>query len=210
MLGRRSAAKYDTTWERIAKAVRDHVPGSRQREAFRQLATTMLLTYALRNADCHAKNLALLYTTRKDVHLSPVYDMLTTSVYASYQNSPPGTSFMGKKTWPPGKTRQRFITATFGIDAKERVNIIEAIGDAMSATAIQVREAMAVHPGFEDIGKRMLIAWQEGASGLRNPLTYAMGEWHAGEALLQRFRNYQVLGFLAIGVLMKNMRTNCV
>ncbi|MGH8805131.1 MAG: type II toxin-antitoxin system HipA family toxin, partial [Polaromonas sp.] len=89
LLGLRPAAKYDTTWERIARAVRDHVPGSRRLETFRQLATTLLLTYALRNADCHAKNLALLYTSRADVHLSPAYDMLTTSVYAGYQHNPP-------------------------------------------------------------------------------------------------------------------------
>ncbi len=184
LLGLRPAAKYDTTWERIAKAVRDHVPGSRQRDAFRQLATTLLLTYALRNADCHAKNLSMLYTTRKDVHLSPAYDMLTTSVYAGYQNSPPGISFMGKKTWAPGKTLQRFITATFGIAAKEQVEIIEAIGDAVSTAAVQVRDAMATHPGFEDIGKRMLIAWHEGVSGLHNRRTYAMSDWKPGEALV--------------------------
>lgn len=184
LVGLRPAAKYDTTWERIAKAVRDHVPGSRQRDAFQRLATTLLLTYALRNADCHAKNLSLLYTTRKDVHLSPAYDMLTTSVYAGYQNSPPGISFMGKKTWAPGKTLQRFITATFGIAAKEQVEIIEAIGDAVSTAAVQVRDAMGTHPGFEDIGKRMLIAWHEGVSGLHNRRTYAMSDWKPGEALM--------------------------
>ena len=32
LLGLRPAAKYETTWERIAKAVRDHVPGSRRYE----------------------------------------------------------------------------------------------------------------------------------------------------------------------------------
>ncbi|MGH8848989.1 MAG: type II toxin-antitoxin system HipA family toxin, partial [Polaromonas sp.] len=74
LLGLRPAAKYDTTWERIARGVRDHVPGERRLETYRQLATTLLLTYALRNADCHAKNLALLYTSRADVHLSPAYD----------------------------------------------------------------------------------------------------------------------------------------
>lgn len=54
LLGLRPAAKYDTTWERIAKAVRDHVPGPQRLDTYRQLATTLLLTYALRNADCHA------------------------------------------------------------------------------------------------------------------------------------------------------------
>lgn len=183
LLGLRPAAKYDTTWERIAKAVRDHVPGTQQRRAFYQLATTLLLTYALRNADCHAKNLALLYTSSRDVHLAPAFDMLTTSIYAGYQNSPPGISFMGKKTWVPGKTLQRFIAATFGIAIREQVNIIESIGDAVSATSGQVKEAMVAHPGFADIGKRLLAAWHEGVSGLRSERTYAMGEWRAGAAL---------------------------
>ena len=80
LLGMRPAAKYETTWERIAKAVRDHVQGPRQRETFQQLASTILLTYALRNADCHSKNVALRYTSREDVRLAPVYDMLTTCV----------------------------------------------------------------------------------------------------------------------------------
>lgn len=184
LLGLRPAAKYDTTWERIGKAVRDHVPGAQRLATNRQLATTLLLTYALRNADCHAKNLALLYTTRTDVRLSPVYDMLTTSIYAGYQHNPPGISFMGKKTWEPGKTLQRFITQNFGIAVRDQVQIIEAISDAVSATATQVRDAMKVHPGFVDIGKRMLLAWHEGVSSLRHQRTYALGDWQAGDAMI--------------------------
>ena len=44
------------------------------------------------------RGLALLYTGRADVQLSPAYDMLSTSVYAGYQHNPPGIEFMGKKT----------------------------------------------------------------------------------------------------------------
>ncbi len=84
--------------------MRDHVPGDRRLDTFRQLAKTLLLTYALRNADCHAKNLALLYTSPADAHLSPTYDMLSTSVYAGFAHNPPGIEFMGKKTWAPAKT----------------------------------------------------------------------------------------------------------
>ena len=47
--GLRPAQKYETTWERIARAVRDHVPGNRQYETFQRLAAILLLTYALRN-----------------------------------------------------------------------------------------------------------------------------------------------------------------
>ena len=182
LLGLRPAAKYDTTWERIARAVRDHVPGDRRLGTFRQLAKTLLLTYALRNADCHAKNLALLYTSRTDAHLSPTYDMLSTSVYAGFAHNPPGIEFMGKKTWAPGKNLQKFIATTFGIQPKEQQHIVQAISDAVADVAPLVRQAMLQHPGFEDIGKRMLIAWCEGVNGLRDQRVYAVGDWVAGAA----------------------------
>lgn len=182
LLGLRPVAKYDTTWERIARAVRDHVPGERRLETFRQFATALLLTYALRNADCHAKNIALLYTSRADAHLSPAYDMLTTNVYAGYQHNPPGIAFMGKKTWTPGKNLRNFIASTFGIPPREQTQIVEAISDAVADVAPQVRQSMQQHSRFEDIGKRMLTAWAEGVQGLRDRRTYAIGEWAEGEA----------------------------
>ena len=49
-------------------------------------------------------------------------------------------------------------------------------------TAPRVREAMVAHPGFEDIGKRMLMAWSEGVRGLRDQRVYAAGAWQAGDA----------------------------
>jgi serine/threonine-protein kinase HipA len=179
LLGLRPAAKYETTWERIARAVRDHVPGGRQYETFRRLTAILLLTYALRNADCHAKNIAMLYTSRADAHLSPAYDFLTTSVYAGYQLNPPGIGFLGKKTWTPGKNLMKFVTGTFGIPAREQAIILESISDSIAETVPLVREKMAEHPGFRDIGKRMLLAWQEGTTGLRDRRVYAVGDWPA-------------------------------
>ena len=184
LLGLRPAAKYNTTWERIAKAVRDHVPGPQRLTTFRQLSTTLLLTFALRNADCHAKNLALLYTNRADVHLSPTFDMLTTSVYDGFVHNPPGIEFMGKKTWRPGKQLQKFIAVTFGIPLKEQQHMVQAISDAVADVGREVRHAMSAHPGFEDIGQRMLLAWSEGIQGLRDERVYAVGDWVAGDAFV--------------------------
>ena len=174
LLGLRPAAKYETTWERIAKAVRDHVPMERRQETFRRMATILLLTYALRNADCHAKNLALLYSGNDDVHLAPAYDMITTAAYAEYSKNPPAISFMGKKTWLPGKSLHTFITATFGLPLRDQAEIVDRIATAMSAVGPSVREAMIEHPGFVEIGKRILQAWQEGIEGLRDRRIYAL------------------------------------
>ena len=44
--------------------------------------------------------------------------MITTVVYAGYEKNPPAISFMGRKTWAPGKTLSRFIAASFGVPLK--------------------------------------------------------------------------------------------
>ena len=182
LLGLRPAAKYETTWERIAKAVRDHVPVQNRSQTFHHMATMVLLTYALRNADCHAKNVALLYTGHDDVHLAPAYDMITTAAYPDYANNPPGIQLAGKKTWTPGKNLHKFITAVFGVPLREQIEIVEQIAAAMADVGPIVREAMNEHPGFVEIGKRMLQAWQEGITGLRDKRVYALGEMKLGEA----------------------------
>lgn len=182
LLGMRPADKYATTWERVAKAVRDHVPTAQRADTFRQLATLLLLTYALRNSDCHAKNVALRYSRPDDAHLAPAYDMVTTVAYPDYAKNPPGIAFMGKKTWAPGKSLHKFITATFNLPLREQTAIVERIAAAMAEVGPQVRAAMEEHPGFVAVGKRMLLAWREGIDGLRDKRTYALGDAPLGDA----------------------------
>lgn len=182
LLGLRPSAKYETTWERIAKAVRTYVQGAYHHETFQKLAAMLLLTYALKNADCHSKNVALLYTSRADALLAPAYDFFTTSVYSGYQDNPPGISFMGKKTWLPGKTLGAFITSNFGIPQREQKQLVERISDAVADVAPEVRKLMTRLPNFKDTGKRMLATWSEGVNILRGTRMYAMTPWKSGRA----------------------------
>ena len=182
LLGLRPAQKYETTWERIARAVRAHVPGRDRYGTFQKLAALLLLTYALRNSDCHAKNIALVYTSRNDASLAAAYDFFTTSVYAGYQHNPPGISVMGKKTWLPGKTLARFITSNMGIPEKEQRETVERISDAIADTAPAVREKMDTLAGFRDTGKRMLAAWSEGVNNLRGSRMYGLSQWKSNQA----------------------------
>jgi serine/threonine-protein kinase HipA len=87
---------------------------------------------------------------------------------------------MGKKTWAPGKNLQKFIAATFGIQPKEQQHMVQAISDSVADVAPLVRQAMAQHQGFEDIGKRMLLAWSEGVNELRDERVYAVGDLARG------------------------------
>jgi serine/threonine-protein kinase HipA len=182
LLGLRPQNKYETTWERIAKAVRTHVDGKYHYETFQRLTAMLLMAYALKNADCHSKNLALLYTSRNDARLAPAYDFFTTSVYTGYRDNPPGISFMGKKTWLPGKALAKFITTTFSISEREQKEMVERISDAVADTAPAVREKMNDLAGFKDTGKRMLATWSEGVSLLREPRMYALSPWKSSAA----------------------------
>jgi len=161
----------------LADAERDRA----QYEA-RRSVSGLLLTYALRNADCHAKNIALLYTSRDDASLAPAYDFFTTSVYAGYQHNPPGIALMGKKTWLPGKTLSRFITANLGIPDKEQREMVERISDAVADTAPAVRKMMDGLVGFRDTGKRMLAVWSEGVNSLRDSRMYSLSPWKSNHA----------------------------
>jgi serine/threonine-protein kinase HipA len=182
LLGLKPQNKYETTWERIAKAVRDHVDGKYQYETFQKLSSMLLMTFALRNADCHSKNLALLYTSRQDARLAPVYDFFTTSVYAAYKDNPPGIMFGGKKTWLPGKALAKFITANFGIPDREQKLMLERISDAVADTAPAVREMMNDLAGFKDTGKRILATWNDGVNHLRDSRMYGLAQWRSSEA----------------------------
>lgn len=60
--------------------------------------------------------------------------------------------------------------------------VVQQIAAAMVDVGPMVREAMQQHPGFVDIGKRMLLAWQEGINGPRDKRGYALAGAPLGEA----------------------------
>ena len=106
---------------------------------------------------------------RADAHFLPASNFLTTSVYTDCQHDAPGIGFLGKKTWTPGKNLMKFIAATFGIPDREQSILLEAISDSVAETVPLVRDRMAEQPLFRDIGKRMLLAWQDGSHVVTPP-----------------------------------------
>ena len=55
LLGLPPADKYASTWERVVRRITDFTAPVNLGSAREQLALTLLLTYALGNADCHTK-----------------------------------------------------------------------------------------------------------------------------------------------------------
>ena len=168
LLALRPEQKYDATWEEVATRIKQIVTvPAQQNAALSQLTDLILLSYALRNSDCHTKNLALLYSSRNDVMLSPVYDMLTITAYADYSRNSPGLLLGGRKTWRPGKSLEIFLQTSCNLRPTEVKNRVERICESMIKVAPQVVEAAASYPQFREIGKHMLLLWNEGMSSLR-------------------------------------------
>lgn len=167
LLSLRPEQKYDATWERVAKRIKDVTPVGGQAAALSDLSNLLLLTYALRNADCHTKNIALLYSSRQDVRLAPVYDMLSITVYDDYCNNPPGMSIQGRQTWNPGKALPLFLQHHCGIGLAAVQTKVERVCEAIVAVSPEVLRATRDNKHFTEVGVRMLRAWNEGMNSLR-------------------------------------------
>jgi len=175
LLTLRPEQKYETTWERVVNRIREVVVDPAQRrDVLSRLADLVLLTYALRNADCHSKNVALLYRDAHDIWLAPVYDMLTITVYDDYAKNPPGLSLEGRSTWLPGKALERFLQTRCGVMPADTRARIERISEAVvSVTPELIRQAKE-HAAFHEIGKRMVHAWNAGLNSLRLQRTWSL------------------------------------
>lgn len=168
LLALRPEQKYETTWERIVNRIKDVVISpAQQNAALSRLADLILLTYALRNADCHSKNISLLYRSKEDVWLAPVHDMLTITVYDDYAKNPPGLTLEGRSTWQPGKALERFLQTRCGVMPADTRQRVERICAAMLSVTPELIAATQEHEGFLEIGKRMLHAWNDGMNSLR-------------------------------------------
>eukprot|EP01034_Spumella_vulgaris_P022140 gene22140-28245_t len=167
LLSLRPEQKYDATWERVAKRIKDVTPVGCQATALSDLGNLLLLTYALRNADCHTKNIALLYSSRQDVRLAPVYDMLSITVYDDYCNNPPGMSIQGLQTWNPGKALTLFLQHYCGIGLAGVHAKVERVCEAIVEVSPEVLRATRDNKHFTEVGVRMLRAWNEGMNSLR-------------------------------------------
>src|SRR5690606_14110328 len=74
--------KYDSSYEMLAKRIRDFVSPEHRRHALQTYFKSLAMTCAIRNGDAHLKNFAVLYRDADaPVTLAPTFDMVSTCVY---------------------------------------------------------------------------------------------------------------------------------
>ncbi|WP_222862904.1 type II toxin-antitoxin system HipA family toxin [Cellvibrio japonicus] len=169
LLGLPPHEKYATTTERVLNATRVYVPATAIRTQLEQFGWHLLTNYVVRNADCHAKNIALYYTGLKNVAYTPAYDIVTTQAYPRYAANPPGLSVDGRQTWAVGKTLERFFKARLGITPKQYAEMVERLCESAVEVGQEVIEAARNEPRWHTLAKHMVYAWNDGMTSLRSP-----------------------------------------
>ncbi len=169
LLGLPPHEKYATTTEKVLNTTRAYLPRERMRAQLEHFGWQLLINYVVRNADCHAKNIALFYTGLDDVAFTPVFDVVTTQAYPRFASNPPGLPVEGRQSWTAGKALERFFNARLGIPPRRYHEMVEQLCESAVETGREVIEAARNEPRWHTVAKQMVHAWNEGMSSLRDP-----------------------------------------
>ena len=131
LMNKQNTEKYTGSYEQIAKAINLFVTPALRQSSLESLFSTVALSVLLRNGDAHLKNFGLLYTHPQtgDVRLSPLYDVVTTTVYLPKDVL--ALKLAKSKAWPTKKQLVEFGKAHCNLDRPEQ--IAERIADAAMA-----------------------------------------------------------------------------
>lgn len=168
LLGLPPNEKYRPSTGAVLKATRTYIPAALQRVQCENFAWHMLVNYVVRNADGHAKNIALYYRSRSDVVYAPAYDIVTTAAYPRYALNSPGLSVMGRKTWAPGKTLEQFCKIELGIAPPVYRDMVEQLCESAVEVGREVIAAVKDEPRWREIGTAMVHAWNAGMASVRS------------------------------------------
>jgi len=161
-----TSRKYQSTCERVARSIKDFIAHESLQKAREQFFASLVLSCALRNGDAHLKNFGVLYERPGAlVQLAPVYDVVTTTAYIA--KDIPALAMAGTKKWWPRKMLEQFAVAHLALPVGRIRQIIEEAADAVAGTRGMLSAYMSDHPEFQEIGERMLAAWETGLAGIR-------------------------------------------
>lgn len=129
LMNKQNEEKYNGSYEMVAKAIDLFTSEAYKSQSLEQLFSTVALSILLRNGDAHLKNFGLLYTdpTCKDVRLSPLFDIVTTTVYIP--RDVPALKIGGTKAWPQLKALSAFGKIHCRVDHPEK--IVERLATAV-------------------------------------------------------------------------------
>lgn len=166
MLALNAGDKFSGSVEKIIKKIAEFCPLDQRKDALDQFYVQYVTCMAIRNGDAHLKNFGFVYSSASDVRLSPVFDMLSMSVYAPPAQDgdaldAPALSFGGVKRWFVRKNLKELADRCF-VSPKFQAETSASLVSAMLSVGQDVVAKTAQYPSFRPTAQRMLELWSHG------------------------------------------------
>ena len=137
LTGRGTDAKYDGSYEEVARVIKDVVSAEYRKEALSTLFTALVMNHFLRNGDGHLKNYGVLYDSDyTDARLAPIYDVITTTAYI--KKDIPALRLGDGKLWWKEKSYKTFAKLSCGLSNKEYDEILKRCKNAIKVTKQEI------------------------------------------------------------------------
>ncbi|MGE0031829.1 MAG: type II toxin-antitoxin system HipA family toxin [Steroidobacteraceae bacterium] len=173
LMNRPAREKYRGSYENIARAIQLYCADGdplRQLQSFYEYVCLIVMT---RNGDGHLKNFGLLYThpgERASIRLAPLFDVVTTSIYAMSETAAGITKYdrtlalnlAKSRQYPNRATLLDFGRATCQVRRPERA--IERIAGAMSDALREEKERIPAR-----LHGQLTREWDEGRQAAATP-----------------------------------------
>lgn len=161
LLGKSSSDKYDASYEKIARCIRNNLTMNsivNLKPALYDYFKSIVLSICLRNGDAHLKNYGLLYKdTESIINLAPIYDIVTTNIYIPEDTM--ALTLNGTKRWA---TKKELITFATNTCLMSQVQINQAIDEVYHGIQKAKQELINhtnVTPTFYEIGSQLKNTW---------------------------------------------------
>jgi serine/threonine-protein kinase HipA len=170
--------KMGGTVEKMVKSLPLFIPAQFVHQDMERFFGWYLCANTLRNGDAHLKNFGVLYATPDLPRLSPVYDMVTMTLWAPA--APSGDAhdtlaltFGGTKRWLTD-AQLTALGERCGLNKRERDAVIDRLSKALVSVSGKLVASVERHPEFAQAAARMLQLWSHGARALSADISDAL------------------------------------
>jgi serine/threonine-protein kinase HipA len=153
--------KYESTYERIAKRIKEMVSPEHKTEALTRFFTSLVVSCAVRNGDAHLKNFGVLYDDpTAEVRFAPTFDLVCTQAYIA--NDPLALTLNGSTRYPKLKELVKFGRQSCDLSTIRVREALQAVIHGVHRAAREMATYAIAHPAFTPVAETMMAAWESG------------------------------------------------
>jgi serine/threonine-protein kinase HipA len=159
--GKTTTQKYDGSYEGVTKRIKEFVSPEQVRPALEIFFKTLALSCAVKHGDAHLKNFGVLYdNTQSTVRMSPLYGLVTTTVYMP--NDILALTLGSTKKWPKAKALMAFARAHCDFTEARTKELMQEVAQGVQQAAHEAAQYICQHDSFREVGTLMLAEWEKG------------------------------------------------